>query len=440
MNQKRSPVAIVGAGWAGLATAIKLAQQGIPVSLFEAATTAGGRARDIQLKKIALDNGQHLMIGGYQHVLAILDTVGVDINTVFERRPLSLQLIGKNAQTLHFQANPYFPAPLHLLAGLLGKTGMSLKHRFQIARLSIQLLQNPESIADQRNVQDWLGLHGQDEEITRWLWEPLCLAILNTPIKKASARTFLRVLKDSFLYKRKNSDLLFSTSTLSKLFVDPCLNFLNANDAKLHLGQRVTGLTVENNRVSGLNIGDKHLAFKHVILAVPPNHCHNLTASHPQLGDLNNKLSQFTFEPITTVYLQYPRDVQLPQPMIGLVDSYSQWIFDRRICNQPGLMSVVISSSGPHMKLDRQQLADLVIKEIAYKFPALPKPRSSFVVREKRATFQCSMNIDAIRPENHTPVQGLWLAADFTDTGYPATLEGAVKSGIECARQVAESL
>jgi uncharacterized protein with NAD-binding domain and iron-sulfur cluster len=103
-------------------------------------------------------------------------------------------------------------------------------------------------------------------------------------------------------------------------------------------------------------------------------------------------------------------------------------------------MSVVISSSGPHMKLDRQQLADLVIKEIAYKFPALPKPRSSFVVREKRATFQCSMNIDAIRPENHTPVQGLWLAADFTDTGYPATLEGAVKSGIECARQVAESL
>jgi len=435
MSNKTSPVAIVGAGWAGLATAVELSKAGIPVNVFEAAATAGGRARDIPLKKISLDSGQHLLIGAYTNILETLQTVGVDTDAVFDRRPLSLKLQDKNKHHFTLNANQ-LPAPLHLFSGLLGKNGFSIKQRYQIAHLGLQLLQNPESIATQRTVQDWLGMHKQDSKIIKILWEPLCLATLNTPIKKASAKTFLRVLKNAFLYKKEHSNLLFSTKTLSKLFIEPCINFIKQNGGNVYFNKRVTELVIEKNKIKGLRFQDKGIQTDEVILAIPPNHCHSLVKSHTALNDLANDLAEFKFEPITTVYLQYPPNIQLEQPMMGLLDTCSQWVFDRRVCNQPGLMAVVISSSGPHMQLEREQLATLIKKEMSSIFPAWPQPSSCLVIREKRATFCCDTNVDAIRPASQTSLHGLWLAGDYTDTGYPATLEGAVQSGIHCAQHL----
>ena len=242
-----SPISIVGAGWAGLAAAVKLCQARIPVQVFESAAQAGGRARDIPLRNFSLDNGQHIITGAYTHVLDVLQTTGVDIEDYFERSPLYLQLSNKAKKNFILRATQ-LPAPLHLLTGLFGKTGFSLKHRFQITRLSLQFITNPNSIAEQRTVQDWLGKHGQDSELIKMLWEPLCLAIMNTPINKASARVFLRVLKDSFLRKKKHSDLLYPKKTLSQLFVEPCVNYINNNGGKVYLNTRVTGLVTGNNQ------------------------------------------------------------------------------------------------------------------------------------------------------------------------------------------------
>lgn len=437
MTNISSPISIIGAGWAGLAAAVKLCQAGIPVHVFESAAQAGGRARDIPLRNISLDNGQHIFTGAYENVLEILKITGVDIEDSFVRSPLDLQLVDKQKKKYSLRATQ-LPAPLHLLTGLFGNTGFSIKHRFQIVRLSTQLITNPNSIAEQRTVQDWLSKHGQDDELIKTLWEPLCLAILNTPIAYASARVFLRVLKDSFLYKKKHSDLLYAKKTLSKLFVEPCINYIQNNGGKVFLNTRATDIITENNRVKGIRFGEKGIKTDEVIFAIPPHQIHGVLSSNPQLHPLVKSFSEFDYEPITTVYLQYPASVQLEQPMTGLIDTYSQWIIDRRVCNQPGLMAVVISSSGPHMRLERDQLADLVEKELSYVFPDWPKPRSRVAIREKRATFKCDTNAQLIRPENQATYHGLWFAGDFTDTGYPATLEGAVKSAVSCASQLTE--
>lgn len=432
-----TPISIIGAGWAGLAAAVKLTQAGIPVNVFESASHPGGRARDIPLRHISLDNGQHIITGAYKNVLDILETTGIDTEVVFERSPLHLQLVNKQKKQYLLRATQ-LPAPLNLLTGLFGKTGFSIIHRLQIARLSLQLITNPSSIAEQRTVRDWLSKHGQDEDLVKILWEPLCLAILNTSVKKASARIFLRVLKDSFLFKKKHSDLLYPKKTLSKLYVEPCIKYIERNGGKVFLNSRATGLVTENNRIKGIRFGDKAIKTKEVILAVPPHQLHGLLSSNQQLISIGSQFADFKYEPITTVYLQYPKNIQLTNPMTGLLGTYSQWIIDRRVCGQPGLMAVVISSSGPHMKLEREQLAALVAKEVAYIFPDWPEPSSRVAIREKRATFRSDTNVDFLRPENQSTFHGLWFAGDYTDTGYPATLEGAVKSAVSCSKLLAE--
>jgi uncharacterized protein with NAD-binding domain and iron-sulfur cluster len=122
--------------------------------------------------------------------------------------------------------------------------------------------------------------------------------------------------------------------------------------------------------------------------------------------------------------------------MVGMVDTTSQWLFDRELCQQPGLISVVISGTGSHMSMDNASLTRHVIDEIHQLYPKWPEPMQSMVIREKRATFHCSPDIHKIRPRNQTSLQGLLLAGDYTDTGLPATLESAVRSGIRSAKTI----
>ena len=140
------------------------------------------------------------------------------------------------------------------------------------------------------------------------------------------------------------------------------------------------------------------------------------------------------YQPIVTVYLQYSKDIKLSQEMIGLSNTLSQWAFDRgSFCQQKGLISVVISAKGEHMAMDDVKLTQTVHDEISILFEDKLTLIDSFVIREKRATFACTVNINDIRPTNKTNIKGLFLAGDYTDTGYPATLEGAVRSGLAAA-------
>jgi predicted NAD/FAD-dependent oxidoreductase len=166
---------------------------------------------------------------------------------------------------------------------------------------------------------------------------------------------------------------------------------------------------------------------------VAPRHLPSLLDGLPQLAPLAAIIGAFAYEPISTVYLAYPENVGLSFPMLGIADGTAQWIFDRgRLCGRPGLLAAVISARGRHEDTAQATLADRVHREIAALLPGLPPPRWTRVITEKRATFACTPGL--IRPPTTTTVPGLLLAGDYVAGDYPATLEGAVRSGIAAAR------
>ncbi len=438
-NSEQAPVIVVGGGWAGLSAAVRLTHRGVPVLLLESARQLGGRARSIRFGNTVADNGQHLMIGAYQSLLSLLQELDIDLDSVLRREPLSLSFFHKGRPSLQFHA-PRLPAPLHLLAAILFARGLGIRDRLQALRFGRHLKKLRLAADEDISVQALLHSQGQTPAMIRRLWEPLCLATLNTPVAEASARIFLRVLRDTFLQMNRHCDLLFSRVELGNLLPVPAAAWLEARGALVRLGERVTGLVLGRNGQLAVSTGDRELAARQVILATPHVVSRRLMSHHRKLKPLCARLEQLGNEPIVTLYLQYPESVSLPQPMIGIEDGLSQWLFDRRICGQPGLIAVVISARGKHGELDNATLVKRIAAELAATFPAWPAPAEHLVVREKRATFSSRAGIDALRPGNRTSFDGLWLAGDYTDTGLPATLEGAVRSGVHCATSVLETL
>ena len=440
------PVVIIGAGWAGLAAAVKLSRQGQKVILFESAKQAGGRARSVRfdnkdINSKEVDNGQHLLIGAYTECLDLMKVVGVDIETSLKRLPLLLTVINPDDSRLILKA-PSLPAPLHLLYALFTAKGLTVKDRIAAIKFGIYLRKNKYQFKQDVSVEKLFQLSKQTDILIHQLWEPLCLSIMNTPIKDASANVFMQVFKDAFTNKRKDADLLLPSVALSSLFPNAAIKYIEEHGGKVYLKSRVEKIDITNNQVTSVTAkidGNEGQIIKtsKIIIAAAPQNLKKLIAEHSSLTSISNNIEQFNYEPIITIYLQYPEQTQLSQPMIGLSNTLSQWVFDRgSFCQQAGLISVVISCNGKHMTMDDDTLTQTVENEIAVLFTNKPALISSFVIREKRATFACSVNINDIRPKNTTNVEGLFLAGDYTDTRLPATLEGAVRSGITAANLI----
>ena len=290
---------------------------------------------------------------------------------------------------------------------------------------------------DDEPLLSFLLRNGQSAGLRRKLWEPLCLAMLNTPLELASTRVFGTVLQTVFGHRRGDADLLIPRGDLDSIFPEPARRFLESRGARLETRQRVTALTLENGTLRGLRTADgRHHAADHVILALPPQACLALLAPHDVFAPLRDGLARLRHAPICTIYLRYPPTVRLEHPMTGLLDGTGQWLFDRGFSGEAGMMAVVISGPGAHMTLSREALGRRVAEELAALHPHWPAPLEIRVIREKHATFLCHSGVQALRPGIASPLPGCWLAGDHVDTDYPATLEGAVRSGLRCARAV----
>ncbi len=426
---------IVGGGWAGLAAALELCRHGWPVTLLEAAPQLGGRARAVSFDGLRVDNGQHLMIGAYEDLLALLQSLGIREQDAFQRLPLKLLMKSPLGGGLQLGL-PALPAPLHLLLGLLRCRGLSGRERYQALKLCLAMAGGGAHEADEPLL-SYLLRHKQSAALRHKLWEPLCLAMLNTPLETASTSVFRTVLQTIFSRRRRYCDLLIPHGDLDTILPAPAQAFMAAHGATVQLRQRVTALSVAQDRIQGVLTADgRHHAAAQLILALPAAACQQLLAPHGAFSVLSDRLAQLRYAPICTVYLRYPPEVRLERPMTGLLDTTGQWLFDRGFSGQPGLMAVVISGPGPHMALDKQQLATRISNELAELFPHWPPPLARRVIREKQATFLCHNGVQRLRPGIATPLPNCWLAGDYIDTGYPATLEGAVRSGLWCARAV----
>jgi squalene-associated FAD-dependent desaturase len=420
-------VAVVGAGWAGLAAAATLAERGLPVTVFEASRSLGGRARRVTLDGVDLDNGQHILIGAYGETLRLMRLVGADPERLLLRLPLELRY----ASGFRLRA-PRLPAPLHLLAGLFLASGLTGAERLAAARFVAGLRRSGFALPADESVGQLLARYGQTGALRDRLWVPLCVSALNTPPERASARAFANVLRDTLGGDRAASDLLLPKADLGAIFPAPAAAFVAARGGEIRFGAAVRGIARDE---AGLRLDVDPAPFGQVILACPPQVAPALLESLPELAGLAATIAAIEHEPIYTCYLQYPDATSLPFPMLGFSGGLAQWAFDRgTLSGHRGLIAVVLSASGEHEALTHAELAAAIHAELAAELPGLPPPRWHRVIAERRATFSCRPGLG--RPGNATPLPGLVLAGDYTASDYPATLEAAIRSGVAAANLV----
>ena len=428
-------VAIIGAGYAGLACAVELARAGVHVTVFERSHTMGGRARVVHKDHHwRVDNGQHILIGAYSELTRLLRFTGVSPKQL-THLPLTLHVPGR----LHLKAAS-LPAPFHLAVGLLRSKGLSWADRLAMLRLMRWLKRHGFRLPDAAMTVDaLLAETRQTATLCQLIWEPLCVAALNTPVAEASAQVFANVLRDSLAAGAAASELLLPRTDLSELFPVPAARYIGVRRGKLRTGNAIEAI----ERVPGgyrLEGDPGSQPWPHVVVATAPYHAGTLLASAGGCERLVAQIDALEHEPIVSVYLALGRGQKLPEPMIGLVSGSTagpaQWVFDRGQLGGPeGLLSCVISAHGPHEALARDELVLAVHAQLERQLGRrLPAPEWSQVIVEKRATFACRPGI--FRPGIRTPLPGLWLAGDYLDSDYPATLESAVRSGVACATAI----
>ncbi len=430
-------VAVIGGGWAGCTAAVELAHAGCKVTLFEAARSLGGRARSVEVHGKLLDNGQHIMLGAYSDTLRLLRRVGIKPADALLHLPLQMRY--PPGSGMDFVA-PRLPAPLHLVIALLRASGLGRDDKMALARFSTSARWMDWTLYHDCSVSELLERFDQTPRLTALMWRPLCLAALNTPPERASAQVFLNVLRDSLGAHRAASDMLLPRLALSALFPAAAAHYIEARGGMVRLGARVESLQAAGAGWQ-LHSGAESQAFDAVIVATPP---YTAEALLDGLGAA--PIPAFAYEPITTCYLQYGAAVRLDLPFYALEEQpesgeWGQFLFDRGQLDkgQAGLMAVVISASGEAASLGQDALSAAVAGQLARALarPECASPLWTKVITEKRATFACTPGL--VRPGNETGLPGLCLAGDYTasnDTtsNYPATLEGAVRSGSAAAR------
>ncbi len=445
-------IAVIGAGYAGMAAAAALAEKGIPVTVFESARHLGGRARGVTHQNTQLDNGQHLLLGCYHQTLRMIEQVGGNLEQDFLRQPLQLDLHG------HFALRaPRLPAPFHLLVALLRAQGLTWAERLSAASFMLTLRRMnfklpspmhgrvPGGENGDITATELFALHGQSPALVHKLWEPLCIAALNTPVAIASAQVLLNVLRDALNQKREDSDMLIPRIDFTALFPQRAAHYIeqrggavltSCGAASLRPVEQGIEITTDQGcPESGQRVA---MTYSHVICAIPPTTAAKLLEPIPELADVVKLIQALRHQPIYTVYLQYPSHVRLPHPMLGLHQRISQWLFDKgQIADQHGLIACVISAEGLHQDWSQNELALKVIAELHAEFGINDTPLWHKVIAEKRATFACTPDLQ--RPDQQTPMPSLLLAGDYTKGDYPATLEGAIQSGLRCAELLSSS-
>jgi squalene-associated FAD-dependent desaturase len=436
-------VAVVGAGWAGLACAVALVDVGCQVTVFEASKAPGGRARSVAGDDAlgTVDNGQHVLIGPYRETFALMDRIGVDRRRVLRRLPLALR--GTDGLQLNV---PAWPLGLGSLVGLLGSHGLGPGGRRALLRVARSV---PATLAaTDRTVATWLSEMRQPDELVRRLWAPLCVAALNTPAESASARVFARVLHDGLLAAGQTASIEVPARPLGQLLPEPAVAWLQARGAAVQLGWRVKGLAIEAATWRLETTRDSTGPFDAVVVAVAPHQAAALIEPHTDVATLAH-LRSLEYQAIATVHLQLAGPLPAGSgPLLLLHDGPGEWLID----HGDGRASVVVSAwrpdrisanvqpshgqdSGSDFETPNAALDAAVRAQLHRLFPALPAITASRTLIEKRATFACTPGLQ--RPGHCTGAQGLWLTGDFTAGPYPATLEGAVRSGLECARHIA---
>ncbi len=455
MASDHSAIIVVGAGFAGLSAAVRLAAAGRRVLVLEARGRLGGRATAFEDRETGarVDNGQHVLAGCYHETFRFLDAIGAR-DRVALQDSLDVAFIDRAGHRSRLRC-PRLPAPWHLAAGVLRWSGVGWRDRLPLARLSGALKAGAPPPPPTETVAAWLARLGQTPRMIEMLWEPLAVAALNQGIDQALAAPFVRVLAQMFTGATRDASLGMTATPLDAMYAEPARAFIEARGGEVRLNA-LARVGVRGGRVESVSVRGDALPLPDAVVAAVPWFGLSGLFQDPDgtLAPLLAAAAGTAASPIVTVNLWLDRQV-LPDAFVGLPGRTMQWVFDTSQIRRtsagsapgsargsargaaPSHLSLVSSGAEAVLRQSNDELIALARRELG---DAVPEARAATlvratVVREPQASFSLAPGQPA-RPGTRTAVAGLWLAGDWVDTGLPATIESAVVSGHRAADDI----
>lgn len=447
---------IIGGGFAGLAAAVTLAERGIRVSLFERRPILGGRAYSTHDSTTGdvIDNGQHLMMGCYKYTLEFLKKIKTDHLLHFQEE-MRVDFADLNGKHYSLKA-PNLPSPLHLLAALFRLKSLSFREKWAIGRaMSAAKKLNPHDLIalDSITAEQWLYLLKQPRETFIKFWEPLILATINEIPAFSSAKLLAVVLREALLKDKKDSLMVLSKVGLSDLYTDAAQKFIEAHGGKVFTRKGISKIVTKNSKVEKIILEDgSEEQADYYLNSTPPDAFVSMLDEETQSKPFFARFKKINFSPILAINLWFDRPI-LKETFVGLIDAPIHWIFNKGMILSTSLyegegsgersngnhyLSLVISGAHQLKEMSHEELLKTALQNL---YKAYPESRQAVlkhhrILKELNATPSFGPGSIKLRPEIKTPLSNLLLIGDWTATGLPATIEGAVKSGVTAANLV----
>lgn len=437
-----SGVLIIGGGLAGLAAAVGLTLHSVPVTLLESRNRLGGRASSFDDRESGdtVDNCQHVGMGCCTNLRHLCRIVGVADRFTVERELTFLDDAGRASR---LGASAWLPAPLHLVPSFLRLRFLKLREKWSIAgalRKLAQWRRDPER-ADE-SFRDWLVRNGQSERVMERFWEVVLVSALSESLDRIDVGYARKVFVDGFLRHRRGGEVDIPRTSLDRIFGPPFQDWLTVRGSEVRIHARVSRLVGDTQGIQGVELRTgESLPAREFILAVPQHQVRDLLPEAVRSGSEWSRLESIETAPISSLHLWFDRAIT-PLPHAVLVNRMSQWVFqqprDDAAVEIPWRYQIVISASRALREMRHEEIRDRVLEELRSLWPEVANARLLHwrVVTEHRAVFSVTPGIDTLRPQQQSSIPNLQLAGDWTATGWPSTMESAVRSGFLAAENV----
>lgn len=444
MNGKTLNICITGGGISGLSSAVFLKNRlkdKVNISLFEASSRFGGRASTFYDDNAGryFDNGHHILAGWYSNTFDFLKIINSYDNLNFQKS-LSVDFKNISGSYYKFRCSNFLP-PVNLISGLFRFNALKFSDKLSVLRLirKIKFSDTGNEKFKLMNVKELFDFTRQTSGIIDFFWKPFIISVFNANLENTSAKMFIDMIKTGF-NKKNNSKLVFYKSTLYDLYIENSIKYLKTNNCYIKNESRITDVDINEGKINNIFIGNNKHNFDYYIFSLPDNDLKLvLKENYPKVIADDNC---FGYSPIINVYNVFDNNalenIKLNDDFIGIYNGVFQWIFKTSY----DTLCTVISDAKEYTGYNKQELIDLSKKDIFSLFPELKKHNitHSRVIKEKKATFYPDVASLNKRKKSKTKINNLVLAGDWTDTGYPSTLESAVTSAKNACNIIAQQI
>ena len=433
-----APVAVAGGGLAGISAALALADAGLPVTLLEARARLGGATYSFQRDGLWLDNGQHVFLRCCTAYRELIERIGSSDLVTMQRR-LDIPVIHPDRGVSRLVRSA-LPAPLHLGPSLAAYRHLSRLDKLQVARTAAALarLDLGDRRLDQQTFGAWLRRFGASPRALESLWDLIVLPTLNLPADQASLWLGAMVFQVGLLTDGPAADLGYTTAPLGEAHGARAAAALAASGVDVRMQAAVSGIERSNADRLEVRVGRERIAASALVLAVPHEQAARLVPAEVHADA--EAFANLGHSPIVNLHVIYDQRV-MDHAFAAGVGTPVQWVFDRSAAaglTMGQCLAVSLSGAAAYAERPTQELRAMFLPELARLFPRAAEARVTafYVTREHHATFRPSPGTLRLRPRAITADPRIALAGAWTDTGWPATMEGAVRSGRQAARSV----